>query len=109
MNPEENGNDKSGLEYLFGIYNHADKKEPFKYFWAHNREEEKKQFINLLSFIERHLKKYPEAHIYHFNHYEKTVLIKLMTKHETNIEQVNNLFSEEKLVDLPYVVQLRVT
>ncbi len=104
LNPEETGNDKSGLEYLFGIYNHADKKETFKFFWAHNREEEKKQFVNLLSFIERHLKKYPEAHIYHFNHYEKTVLTKLMTKHDTNIEQVNNLLREGKLVDLHKVV-----
>ena len=26
LNPEETSNDKSGLEYLFGIYNHANKK-----------------------------------------------------------------------------------
>ena len=70
LNPEETDNDKSGLEYLFGIYNHANKGESYKYFWAHNQKEEKKQFIDLLHFIEKHLKKYPEAHIYHFNHYE---------------------------------------
>ena len=58
--------------------------------------------FNLL--YEYDLKKYPEAHIYHFNHYEKTVLIKLMTKHDTNIEQVNNLLREGKLVDLHKVV-----
>jgi|ETNmetMinimDraft_20_1059909.scaffolds.fasta_scaffold04374_3 uncharacterized protein len=104
LNPEETNNDKSGLEYLFGIYNHANKEEPYKFFWAHNQNEEKKQFIELLNFIEKHLKKYPDAHIYHFNHYEKTVLTKLMTKHDSNIGQVNDLLREGKLVDLHKVV-----
>ena len=104
LNPEETDNDKSGLEYLFGIYNHANKEEPYKYFWAHNQNEEKKQFIELLNFIEKHLKKYPDAHIYHFNHYEKTALTKLMTKHDSNIGQVNDLLREGKLVDLHKVV-----
>ena len=104
LNPEETDNDKSGLEYLFGIYNHANKEEPYKFFWAHNQNEEKKQFIELLNFIEKHLKKYPDAHIYHFNHYEKTVLTKLMTKHDSNIGQVNDLLRKGKLVDLHKVV-----
>jgi uncharacterized protein len=104
LNPEETGNDKSGLEYLFGIYNHADKKEPFKHFWAHKQSEEKEKFAELLNFFEKHLKKYPDAHIYHFNHYEKTALTKLSQKHGLNIGRVNALLREGKLVDLHKVV-----
>ena len=61
-------------------------------------------FIALLNFIEKHLKKHPESHIYHFNHYEKTALIKLCNKHDVKVEQVNDLLREGKLVDLKNVV-----
>ena len=45
LNPEESDQDKQGIEYLFGIYDHDNKKEPYKYFWAHNQDEEKEKFI----------------------------------------------------------------
>ena len=104
LNSEESEQDKQALEYLFGIYDHDNKKEPYKYFWAHNQDEEKEKFVELLEFIDKHLKKYPEAHIYHYNHYEKTALTKLMSKHDTHLEQVNDLLRYGKLVDLHAVV-----
>ena len=104
LNPEESDQDKQGIEYLFGIYDHDNKKEPYKYFWAHNQDEEKEKFIELLKFIDKHLKQYPDSHIYHFNHYEKTALTKLMSKHDTYIEQVNDLLRYGKLVDLHAVL-----
>ena len=104
LNPEESDQDKLGLEYLFGIYDHDNKKEPYKYFWAHNQDEEKEKFIELLKFIDKHFKQYPDSHIYHFNHYEKTALTKLMSKHDTCIEQVNDLLRYGKLVDLHAVL-----
>jgi len=51
LNPEEVEGNKSGLEYLFGIYNYGNKPNPFKYFWAHNSEEEKDSFYKLLDFL----------------------------------------------------------
>ncbi|MDB9795885.1 TM0106 family RecB-like putative nuclease [Pelagibacteraceae bacterium] len=104
LNPEESEQDKQALEYLFGIYDHDNKKEPYRYFWAHNQNEEKEKFVELLEFISEHLKKYPDSHIYHFNHYEKTALTKLMSKHDTHLEQVNDLLRYGKLVDLHTVV-----
>ena len=104
LNSEESEQDKQALEYLFGIYDHDNKKEPYKYFWAHNQDEEKEKFVELLEFIDKHLKKYPDAHIYHYNHYEKTALTKLMSKHDTHLEQVNDLLRYGKLVDLYAVV-----
>ena len=104
LNSEESEQDKQALEYLFGIYDHDNKKEPYKYFWAHNQDEEKEKFIELIDFIVGHLKKYPDSHIYHFNHYEKTALTKLMSKHDTHLEQVNDLLRYGKLVDLHAVL-----
>ena len=104
LNPEESADNKSSLEYLFGVYNHENKKEPYKCFWAHKQNEEKEQFIELLNFIDKHLEKYPDCHIYHFNHYEKTTLTKLIKKHDARFEQVNDLLRKGKLVDLYNVV-----
>ena len=41
LNPEETSNDKSGLEYLFGIYNHANKKNLI-YIFGHTIKKKKK-------------------------------------------------------------------
>ena len=105
LNEEDSENNKTGLEYLFGLYYFENDKPNFKYFEAHNRNDEKKALINLLEFIGQHLKKYPDSYIYHYNHYEKTALINLVKKHDTNFEQVNDLLREEKLVDLFHVVK----
>ena len=69
LNPEEQSDDKFGLEYLFGVFNKFDKKKPYIHYWAHNQEEEKKQFENLINYFVKHLAKYPKAHIYHFLKY----------------------------------------
>ena len=51
LNSEETEQDKQSLEYLFGVYDHNNKKEPYKYFWAHNQDEDKEKFIELLKFL----------------------------------------------------------
>ena len=56
LNPEENSQSKSGLEYLFGIYNHGNTKEPYTCFWAHNKEEEREQFYCTLKFYRKTFK-----------------------------------------------------
>ena len=80
------------------------KKNLLNVFWAHNQSEEKEKFDDLLNFFEKHLNKYPDAHIYHFNHYEKTSLTKLSQKHGINTGRVNTLLREGRLVDLHKVV-----
>ena len=32
-----------------------------KFFWAHNREEEKKMLIDFMNFVTQHIKKYPDS------------------------------------------------
>ena len=63
-----------GLEYLFGVYYKENNKEIFKTYWAHDHEEEKEAFVSFMDFVRAHLKKYPNAYIYHYNHYETTAL-----------------------------------
>ncbi|MFW6055627.1 MAG: TM0106 family RecB-like putative nuclease, partial [Thermodesulfobacteriota bacterium] len=100
-----------GLEYLFGVYFFDGDRPVFKAYWAHTRSEEKKAFEGFMDFVTARLQQYPQAHIYHYAHYEATALKKLMSLHGTREVEVDNLLRAGKLVDLYKVVResLRVS
>lgn len=100
-NPFESG----GLEYLFGVYYFDNKEAQFKAFWAHDRQEERKAFEDFMDFVRERLKIYPNAHIYHYNHYEVTALKRLMSVHGTRENDMDNLLRRQKFVDLYKVVR----
>ncbi|STX28422.1 putative RNA helicase [Legionella beliardensis] len=94
-----------GLEYLFGVYFQENKQWHFKAFWAHNHPDEKKTFKQFMKFLKQHLTRFPDAHIYHYNHYENTALKRLACRYGVCEDQVDNLLREKKLVDLYKVVR----
>ena len=95
----------SGLEYLFGVYYRSFDNQVFKKYLATNYNEEKKAFEDLIDFFYIHLKKYQNAHVYHYNSYEETALKKLSQKYETKINEVDFILRENKLIDLYKVVK----
>ncbi len=97
--------EEGGLEYLFGLFFFEEGKPVFKDFWAHGRKEEKVAFEQFIDFVTRRLRKYPDAHIYHYAHYEETALKRLMSMHGTREAEVDNLLRAGKLVDLYKVVR----
>lgn len=97
--------EEGGLEYLFGLYLFEGGKPVFKTFWAHNRSEEKLAFEAFMDFVTGWLRRYPDAHIYHYAAYEQTALKKLMSLHGTREAEVDNLLRAQKLVDLYTVVR----
>lgn len=94
-----------GLEYLFGIYFQKDNKWVFRAFWAHDHQEEENKFKCFMSFLTKHLEHFPNAHIYHYNHYENTALKRLACRYGTCEDQLDNLLRERKFVDLYKVVR----
>ena len=94
-----------GLEYLFGIYYIENKKEKFKAFWAHTKEEEKNNLINFFNFTESHFKKYTDAKIYHYADYEITALRNLVAKHNTHGSIYDRYLRLFKFVDLYGIVK----
>ena len=94
-----------GLEYLFGVqYGDGDGPQ-FRAFWAHDRQEERKAFEAFVDFVVERVARYPDLHVYHYNHYEPTALKRLMTFHGTREAEVDNLLRAEKFVDLYKVVR----
>ncbi len=94
-----------GLEYLFGVYFFENGKHEFRPFWAHTRDEEKLAFEQFMDFTVDRLKKYPDAHIYHYASYEESALKRLMTSHGVRESQVDDLLRGHKMVDLYKVVR----
>ena len=79
---------EGGLEYLFGLHYVENGKPKSKFFWAHNRKEEKKMLIDFMDFVTQHLKKYSDSYIFHYHNYEKTALEDLTSLHKTKIKQL---------------------
>jgi len=94
-----------GLEYLFGVYTLVEGKPSFRAFWAHSHEEEREAFREFMAFLDKHLALYPNAYIYHYNHYETTALKRLACRYALAEEQLDNLLRQQKFIDLYKVVR----
>ncbi|ABK43794.1 conserved hypothetical protein [Magnetococcus marinus MC-1] len=94
-----------GLEYLFGFYFTESGQPVFKPFWAHDHKEEKRALQEVMDFLVTHLRAHPDAHIYHYNHYEETALKRLASQYATREAEVDDLLRGRKLVDLFKVVR----
>jgi predicted RecB family nuclease len=106
-----------GLEYLCGVLWQAagseEDGEPvpgyphlrFRAFWAHDREEEKQAFSELMAFLMTRLSQAPDAHLYHYAPYEKTALRRLASMHATAEAAVDELLRTNRMVDLYRVVR----
>jgi uncharacterized protein len=93
-----------GLEYLFGFYCPGDEQK-FRPFWGTDRAAEKSAFEGAVDFIVERRKRYPSMHVYHYAPYEKTALRKLMLRHDTREEEIDDLLRREVLVDLYAIVR----
>jgi predicted RecB family nuclease len=94
-----------GLEYLFGVHVGSPESDEFHAFWGHDRAGEKRAFEDFLDFVIGHLAEHPDAHIYHYNHYEVTAVRRLAMAHATREAVVDDLLRQHKFVDLLKVVR----
>jgi uncharacterized protein len=94
-----------GLDYLFGIV-YRDKGDlVYRAFRAPDRESEKRAFESLVHFLVERRSAQPGMHVYHYNHYERTALTRLMGEHATCEDAIDDLLRGEVLVDLYRVVR----
>lgn len=98
-----------GLEYLFGTVFRADDGE-WRYWplWAHDKQAEKARFEGWMDWITERLARFPDLHVFHFNHYEPTTLKRLMSLHGTREHEVDELLRRQVMVDLYTVVRQSV-
>jgi predicted RecB family nuclease len=97
-----------GLEYLIGMLTLTDdvQQEPnYRGLWALNQAEEKKAFEGFIQFVMERWQKNPEMHIYHYAPYEPTAIKRLVGRHGTCINEVDELLRAGVFVDLYRVVR----
>lgn len=92
-----------GLEYLIGMATLPAKSggEPiYESLWALTRSEEKKAFEAFIAKVMEQWRQHPEMHIYHYAPYEPTAIKRLVGRHGTCVDEVDELLRAGVFVDL---------
>lgn len=76
----------------------------FRAFWAHTREAEGRSAADLLTFLIDRMRRFPNAHVYHYANYEIAALRRLTAQHRTGEAAMDQLQRERRFVDLFKVV-----
>jgi uncharacterized protein len=92
---------QEGLEYLLG----SRTLDGYDALWAHSRDEERASFERWIDWVADRLERFPDLHIYHYNHYEPTAIKKLAARYATREHQVDELLRRQVFVDLYTVVR----
>ncbi|MGY6499926.1 MAG: TM0106 family RecB-like putative nuclease [Acidimicrobiales bacterium] len=91
----------TGLFFLFGlIHRAADGRWDFRAWWAHDQDEEAVATQALIEFIAARRAQYPNMHVYHYNHTERSALERLATDHGVGEVALAELVETGCFVDL---------
>jgi predicted RecB family nuclease len=99
---------EGGREYLFGVWTREQAESPGLRYdgrWAFTDAEERSAFEALIDRIMAVLAADSGMHVYHFGHYEPSALKRLMGRHATRADQLDQLLRGERFVDLHAVVR----
>jgi predicted RecB family nuclease len=92
-----------GLEYLFGIVTlpvNSSGEPAYETLWSFTRMEEKKAFESFIAMVMERWRRHPEMHIYHYAPYEPTAIKRLVGRHGTCVDEVDELLRAGVFVDL---------
>ena len=92
---------EGGIEYLLGVgWIASDGQFAYQAFWGHDEAGEKAAFEAFIDFVTERLAVAPHLHVYHYASYEPTALGRLMGRHATREQEVDDLLRGGVLVDL---------
>ncbi|MGQ0845285.1 MAG: TM0106 family RecB-like putative nuclease [Sporichthyaceae bacterium] len=86
-----------GLEYLWGVTDAAGRYTPR---WAHDRGEERAEFVAFLDLVAAARAAHPDMHVYHYAPYETTALKRLAIRYQTGEDALDDLLRAGVFVDL---------
>ncbi len=95
----------AGLFFLFGLIERAPNGNwEFRSFWAHDREQEAAATRELIEYLAARRDAFPEMHVYHYNHTERSALESLTAEHGVAEETLAVLVETGLFVDLYRIV-----
>jgi len=89
-----------GLEYLFGWVELRDGAPAYTAIWAHDRAAEKTMLETFVDVVLDRLRRDPGMHVYHYGGYESGALKRLMQRHATREDEIDELLRGRVLVNL---------
>ena len=95
----------AGLFFLFGLIVRKRKDWAYKTFWAHDESEEASATQSLIEFLANRRTTYPNMHVYHYNHTERSALQRLAADHGVGEIALTGLVETGLFVDLLAVVR----
>ena len=96
----------SELFFLFGLIERTPAGEwEFKEFWAHDKAEEATATKALVDHLAARRAQFPNMHVYHYNHTERTSLQRLVTEHGVAELALEQLLTTGAFVDLLPIVK----
>jgi uncharacterized protein len=96
---------EGGREYLFGLGQMRSGAFEYRCWWAHTDTEEREAFEQAADAIAAAVEADPNAHVYHFGHYEPAAFKRLMGRYATRESAIDRLLRGERFVDLFAVVR----
>ncbi len=93
-----------GLFFLFGLIEQEDGRWRYRAFWAHDQEEEAQATRELVHYLADRRQRFPGMHVYHYNHTERTALVRLAADYGVVELELEHLIATGLFVDLYPIV-----
>ena len=94
-----------GLEYLLGVAYQEAGEERYEAIWGTDRDGERLAFERFIDLVTARRAADPGMHVYHYGGYESGAVKRLMQRHGTRAEALDQLLRDEVFVDLLGVVR----
>jgi len=96
---------EAGLEYLLGWAEEVDGSGVYHPLWGHDAAAEKRAFETFIDLVVERRRRDPGMHVYHYAAYEPAAVKRLMSRHGTREDEVDELLRGGVFVDLYQVVR----
>jgi predicted RecB family nuclease len=93
-----------GLFFLFGLIEQEGGRWRYRAFWAHDQEEEAQATQDLVHYLAERRRRYPGMHVYHYNHTERSALVRLAADYGVVELELEQLIATGLFIDLYPVV-----
>ena len=95
-----------GLFFLFGVLERdVDGQWRYRTWWAHDLAEEASRVAEVVEHLARQRERFPNMHVYHYNHTERSSLVALTETHNVAQQELAELIEAGAFVDLLLVAR----
>lgn len=97
---------ETGLFFLFGLVErHTDGQWRYREWWAHDLDAEADAVSKLVDYLAQRRAAFPEMHVYHYNHTERSSLVALTETHNVAQRALTEMIETGLFVDLLLVAR----